>query len=165
MNASAAPTLDQTKDSPLAKNAVWFFVHIVVSVLAWGAMMLGITLFHPDFVPPAITWAASFAVPFFVGYFLMKRYPTPSARIIWVAGFMWLMFVGLWILDMPTGPSSCLHCDASSKLWLTFFSINDDSGLIDGQGRFLGTWPATAMIGYALGAGAAIPKPKKARAK
>jgi hypothetical protein len=35
---------------------------------------------------------------------------------------------------------------------MTFFSLDQDSGLLDGQGRFLATWPAVAMIGYALGA-------------
>jgi hypothetical protein len=30
--------------------------------------------------------------------------------------------------------------------------LHEDRGLLDGQGRFLGTWPAVAMIGYSLGA-------------
>jgi hypothetical protein len=62
------------------------------------------------------------------------------------------MIVGLWILDMPTGPGACYHCGPGDKLWYSFFSLHADSGAADGQARFLGTWPAAAMIGYFLGA-------------
>jgi len=59
---------------------------------------------------------------------------------------------------MPTGPNQCYHCDASQKLYLTFFSLNEDSGLIDNQGRMVGTWPAVAFIGYGIGSRLALKK-------
>ena len=76
----------------------------------------------------------------------------------WLVGLIWFLIVCLWILDMPTGPNQCYHCDASEKLYLTFFSPSEDSGLIDGQGRFVGTWPFAAFVGYGIGARIALKK-------
>lgn len=75
-----------------------------------------------------------------------------SAKLTWFAGLIWFMIWGLYVLDLPTGPAACNHCNATSKLWLTFFSLHQDSGLLDGQGRFFATWPAVSMVGYSLGA-------------
>ena len=114
--------------------------------------MLIITLTRPDSVPAAVTLALSFIFPLLIGFLLVKMRASDVATLTWLAGLVWFMIVGLWILDMPTGPGSCYHCGAGDKLWLTFFSLNRDSGMVDGQGRFLGTWPAAAMIGYSVGA-------------
>jgi hypothetical protein len=38
----------------------------------------------------------------------------------------------------------------------TFFSLPKPSGLIDDDGPILGTWPAAALIGYAIGAQLAL---------
>jgi hypothetical protein len=82
------------------------------------------------------------------------------APYTWLIGLIWFLIICLWILDMPTGPNQCYHCDASQKIYLTFFSFTDDSGLIDGQGRFVGTWPAVAFIGYGIGSGFALKRKK-----
>jgi hypothetical protein len=133
-------------------QALWFFLHSLFALLAWGVMMLIITLTRPDSVPAAVTLALSFIFPLLIGFLLVKMRASDVATLTWLAGLVWFMIVGLWILDMPTGPGSCYHCGAGDKLWLTFFSLNRDSGMVDGQGRFLGTWPAAAMIGYSVGA-------------
>jgi hypothetical protein len=59
----------------------------------------------------------------------------------------------VYVLELPTGPGSCEHCTAVSKIWLTLFDLNTDSNLIGGAGRVIGTWPALAVIGYSVGAG------------
>jgi hypothetical protein len=68
------------------------------------------------------------------------------------------MIIALWILDMPTGPNACVQCDAAEKITRTFFSLPGPSGLIDDDGPFIGTWPAAALFGYALGARLAFRK-------
>ncbi|WP_446742318.1 hypothetical protein [Silvibacterium acidisoli] len=133
-------------------QAGWFFLHAIFAVASWAVMMAVITLFHPPYIPVAITLAASFVVPLIAGTLIAQVRGGRYARYTWIAGVLWLMIIGLWILDMPTSPGACLHCTAGQKLWLTFFSFSEDSGMIDGQGRFLGTWPAAAMIGYSIGA-------------
>jgi hypothetical protein len=143
-------------------QAIWFLLHTLFSLLAWGAMMAAISAFHPDSVAPIVTLWLSLGVPLVAGFIAVRIRQSDVATLVWLAGLVWFMIVGLWILDMPTGPGACYHCGASEKLWFTFFSLHQDSGMIDGQGRFLGTWPATAMIGYAIGARLGTRSPKKA---
>lgn len=138
--------------SHMVSEAVWFFLHALFALLAWGALMLAITFFRPESVPAALTLGLSFAFPFLVGYLSVRKRPSDVAALTWLAGVIWLMIIGLWVLDMPTGPGECFRCGPADKLWRTFFSLTRDSGMIDGQGRFFGTWPAAAMIGYSIGA-------------
>ena len=37
------------------------------------------------------------------------------------------------------------------RLWRTFFSISNGSGLMGGDGLIIGTWLPLSMIGYAIG--------------
>lgn len=133
-------------------QAMWFFFHLAVSLVVWALSLLVITMFHPDYVPPLITLIVSFSVPLVAGFIAAKLHPSEIATLPWMMGLIWFMLWGLHVLDMPTGPLACYHCTATSKLWLTFLSLNSDSGLLDGQGRFIATWPAVAMIGYSIGA-------------
>lgn len=152
MNTRAVETLGPT-ETRMLHQAVWFGIHMVTSLVAWGLLMLAITLiFHPPFVPPAVILALSFIFPMLVAFLGAKLRPSETATLTWMAGLIWFMAWGLYVLDLPTGPTACYHCGATQKLWLTFFSLKEDSGLLDGQGRFLATWPAVAMIGYAIGA-------------
>ena len=133
-------------------QAVGFFFHLVLSLAVWGLALFAITLFHPSFVPPLVTLVVSLVVPLVAGFVIVKIHPSESATLPWMMGLIWWMVWGLHVLDMPTGPMACYHCNATDKLWLTFLSLNADSGLLDGQGRFIATWPAVATIGYSLGA-------------
>lgn len=133
-------------------QALWFFFHLAVSLVVWALALLAISMFHPDVVPPAVTLAVSFAAPLAIAFGVVKMYPSESATLLWMMGLIWWFLWALHVLDMPTGPLACYHCGASEKLWLTFFSLDHDSGLLDGQGRFIATWPAVAMIGYSIGA-------------
>ncbi len=133
-------------------QAIGFFFHLFLSLVVWAAALFAITLFHPNYVPPLVTLLVSLIVPLVAGFTVVKLYPSESATLLWMMGLIWWMLWGLHVLDMPTGPMACYHCNATDKLWLTFLSLNADSGLLDGQGRLLATWPAVAMIGYSLGA-------------
>lgn len=152
MNSRTIDGLGST-EARLLSQATWFFIHVLLSVLAWAVTMLAITLsLHPTFIQPAFTLLLSFSVPFVAAVVGARIRPSASATLTWFAGLIWLMLWGLYVLDLPTGPIACYHCGATAKLWLTFLSLNQDSGLLDGQGRFIATWPAVAMIGYSIGA-------------
>jgi hypothetical protein len=80
------------------------------------------------------------------------------AVAVWLLGLIWFLIISLWILDMPTGPAACFQCGAVDKLTRTFFSLPSPSGLIDDDGPFIATWPAAALVGYAIGAKLALRK-------
>ncbi|MFC5863421.1 hypothetical protein ACFPT7_14040 [Acidicapsa dinghuensis] len=149
---------EELRVANLGEQALWVLINTMVAAGTWGGMMLAITLAHPQSVPAIATLGASFFLPLVVGYFFTKIRQNEMGPHTWLVGLIWFLIICLWILDMPTGPNQCYHCDASQKLYLTFFSLNEDSGLIDGEGRFLGTWPTAAFIGYGIGAGLALKK-------
>jgi hypothetical protein len=151
--------LHEDEGPNIGMQALWILIHTLVAFGSWVAMMAFITLFNPSSVPAAITWAISLAFPALVGYLFTMAKQNEMAPHVWLIGFIWFLIICLWVLDMPTGPNQCYHCDATQKILLTFFSTTEDSGLIDGQGRLVGTWPATAIMGYSFAAGFAL-KPK-----
>jgi hypothetical protein len=151
MNSRPVETLGP-QETRVLYQAIWFLFHLVLCLAVWALVMGAITLFHPSYVPPLATLLVSFFVPLIAGLGFTKLRPTESATLPWMLGLIWWMLWGLHVLDMPTGPLACYHCGATDKLWLTFLSLNADSGLLDGQGRFIATWPAVAMIGYSIGA-------------
>jgi hypothetical protein len=137
--------------SNLGEQALWILIHTLLAAGSWIAMMFLITMANPASVPVALTLVLSFAVPALVGLIFTRIRQNDMAPYTWLLGMIWFLIICLWILDMPTGPNQCFHCDASQKLYLTFFSFTSDSGLIDNEGRLLGTWPAVALIGYGVG--------------
>lgn len=153
---------EELKVANLGEQALWVLIHTLVAACTWGGMMLAITFAHPQSIPAIVTLGLSFAVPLVVGYIFNKFRQNEMGPHTWLVGLIWFLIICLWILDMPTGPNQCYHCDASQKLYLTFFSLNEDSGLIDGEGRFLGTWPTLAFVGYGIGAGMALKRKKAA---
>jgi len=149
---------EEEKVANLAEQALWVLIHMVLAIGSWVTTILVISLMKPDNVPVIITTALSFTVPFLVGNIFTRIKQNDMAPYTWLVGMIWFLIICLWILDMPTGPNQCYHCDASQKIFLTFFSPVEDSGLIDGQGRFVGTWPAVAFIGYGIGSRFALKK-------
>jgi hypothetical protein len=152
---------EETPGSNLVQQAVWIMIHSFLALFTWVAMMALITMLKTDYIPVVVTLALSFVVPFVVGNIFTRIKQNDMAPYTWLIGLIWFLIVCLWILDMPTGPNQCYHCDASQKMYLTFFSPTEDSGLIDGQGRLIGTWPTAALIGYGLGSRFALKKRKK----
>ncbi len=153
-------TMQDEQGPNIGKQALWILIHTLVAFGSWVAMMAAITLMNPQNVPAAITWALAFAFPAIVGFLFTKAKQNEMAPHVWLIGLIWFLIICLWVLDMPTGPNQCYHCDATQKILLTFFSTSEDSGLIDGQGRLVGTWPATALMAYGFAAGFALNKPK-----
>ena len=151
---------EEERVSNLAEQAMWVLVHTLVAIGSWIAMMALISMAKPENVPVLVTTLLSFSVPFVVGYIFTRVKQNDMAPYTWLIGLIWFLIICLWILDMPTGPNQCYHCDASQKLFLTFLSPTEDSGLIDGQGRLIGTWPAVAWVGYGIGSRFALKKRK-----
>ena len=149
---------DEEGRSPatLPGQALVFFMHIALALGSWLAfMMIGYAL-NPQGIPQIMILLLSIFVPLVVGLVVTRLQQDELAPLVWLIGLIWILIVSLWILDMPTGPSQCFQCDATEKLTRTFFSLPKPSGLIDNDGPFLGTWPAAALIGYAIGARLAL---------
>jgi hypothetical protein len=114
-------------------------------------MLVGYAV-NPVGVPQSVILLLSIAVPLAVGFAVAKIHPSEMATAVWLIGFIWVMIVGLYVLDLPTGPDHCFQCTATEKLSRTFFTLPEPSGLMDDDGPFIGTWPAAALVGYSIGA-------------
>ena len=143
---------EEESESKLSRQAVWFFVHTILALGAWVALMLAGYALNPAGVPQIAILALSIAVPLVVGLIVTRIRQDEIAASVWLIGLIWILIISLWVLDMPTGPNACFQCGAMEKITRTFFSLPSASGLIDNDGPFLGTWPAAALIGYSIGA-------------
>ncbi len=152
MDASVDTEFEEHHQSRLSAQALSFFLHSLLALGSWMALMLLGYLINPAGVPQLAILLLSAAVPLGVGYLIARVHPVEMATLVWLLGLIWFLIVCLWILDMPTGPNQCFQCGASEKITRTFFSLPRPSGLIDNDGPFLGTWPAVALFGYSIGA-------------
>lgn len=149
---------EDARSAKLSRQAGSFLIHTLLALATWVALMSMGYLLNPHGVPQWTVFLVSFAVPLGVGWAVTRFRQDEMAVTIWLVGLMWLLIVGLWVLDMNTGPNACFQCGAVDKLTRTFFSVPSPSGLLDDDGPFLGTWPALALIGYAVGAKLALRK-------
>jgi hypothetical protein len=143
---------DVKSSSKLSGQALSFFMHTILALGSWLALMLVGYALNPAGVSQFFILILSMLVPFVVGNIVTRFRQDEMATLVWLVGLIWVLIISLWILDMPTGPNACFQCDATEKLSRTFFSLPKPSGLIDDDGPILGTWPAAALIGYAIGA-------------
>jgi len=141
-----------TKKPTLARQALSFSLHSLLALVTWIALMLIGYAVNPTSVSQSMILILSAAAPLVIGFIVAKIHPSEMAASVWLLGFIWVMIVGLYVLDLPTGPGQCLQCGALDKLSRTFFSLPSPSGLMDDDGPFIGTWPAAALVGYSIGA-------------
>jgi hypothetical protein len=142
---------EPVRDS-LGHQALWFFLHTILALAAWGLFMLVGYMIQPKGVSQALILLLSIVIPLGAGALVNRFHQDEMATLVWLVGLTWILIIALWILDMPTGPNACFQCDATEKISRTFFSLPSPSGLIDDDGPFIGTWPAAALFGYAIGA-------------
>jgi hypothetical protein len=152
MQPSVQTDLEEQSSSKLSSQALSFFLHSLLALGSWMALMLLGYAINPAGVPQLVILLLSAAVPLAVGFLVARIHPAEMATVVWLLGLIWFLTVCLWVMDMPTGPNQCFQCDATDKLTRTFFSLPGPSGLIDNNGPFIGTWPAAALIGYSIGA-------------
>jgi hypothetical protein len=143
-------------ETSLGKQALSFFAHTLLALGTWVALMILGYMLNPENLHQTIVLAASVLAPLFVGFLVNRSRQAEMATAVWLLGLIWFMIMALWVVDMPTSPNQCFQCTLGEKLSRTFFSLPSPSGLIDDDGPFLGTWPAAAMIGYAIGAKLAL---------
>ena len=148
--------------SDLGREAAWFAGHTIFAVLALLLMMAVVTLFHPNadaVEPKLIGTLLAFVVPMGFGFLIAKKQQNEIARYVWISGLLFFSIVCVWVLDLPTGNGLCEHCLALEKLYRTFFDITNGSGLMGGDGLFIGTWIPLALFGYAVGASQGLDEP------
>jgi hypothetical protein len=139
----------------LGREAVWFAVHSLIAIATMIATITVMGLFHPDpeaALPKEIGTVLVFLVPAFVGFVIARVQGNQIARYVWITGLLMFSAVCVWVLDLPTGNGLCEGCGALDKLWRTFFSISNGSGLMAGQGLAVGTWAPLSLVAYAVGA-------------
>jgi hypothetical protein len=139
----------------LSREAFLFLTHTLVAVVFLAITIGVMSLDHPDPDSPApkqLGTILAFLVPM-VGSFLLARiHHNNVANYVWVSGLVFFSIVCVRVLDLPTGNGLCENCGAAEKLWRTFFTYEQGSGLMGGDGLLIGTWIPLSMIGYSLGA-------------
>ena len=152
MDSSVETDFEEQSSSKLSGQALSYFLHSLLALGSWMALMLLGYAINPVGVPQLVILVLSLAVPLIVGLLIARFHPSEMATLVWLLGLIWFLIVCLWVMDMPTGPNQCFQCDATEKITRTFFSLPRPSGLIDNDGPFICTWPAVALLGYSIGA-------------
>jgi small basic protein len=154
--------LDNSQDKTigdLGRESVWFLVHTTLAVILLAAVLAAIWLNHPDpdsMRPKLLGTVLAFVAPMIGGFLVAHLQQNHAARYVWISGLVLFSILCVWVLDLPTGNGLCENCGAVEKLWRTFFTFNHGSGLMGGDGLLLGAWIPLSMIGYAIGAHAAL---------
>src|ERR1700722_17382689 len=139
----------------LGRESAWFIVHSFLAILFLAVVVGVISLDHPDpdsTMPKLLATALAFLVPMIGGFIVAHVQQNHVARYVWLSGLVLFSVVCVWVLDLPTGNGLCEMCGAIEKLWRTFFSFGNGSGLMAGDGVLYGSWTPLAMIGYSVGA-------------
>jgi hypothetical protein len=139
----------------LGRESFWFVAHTLFAFLIFVAVIFAITLNHPDpdsIVPKFAGTVLSFVIPMIGGFLISRFQQNTISRYVWISGLVIFSVVCVWVLDLPTGKGLCETCGAVEKLWRTFFTFSNGSGLMGGDGVLVGAWIPLSMIGYAVGA-------------
>jgi hypothetical protein len=145
----------------LGKEAVWFFVHSLIALACMLATIFAMSAtIHTqgDAGPIELGTLLCFAVPFVLGFIIAKMTGNEIARYVWITGLLLFAAVCVWVLDLPTGNGLCEGCGPIDKLWRTFFSVTNGSGLMAGQGIMVGTWAPLSLVAYAIGSSLGLNK-------
>lgn len=139
----------------LGREAVRFLAHTAVALTLLAATLGVLTLNHPDpesTAPKLLATLLAFLIPMAGGFLIARRDRRHTANYVWISGIVVFAVASVRVLDLPTGPGMCDTCDATQKIWRTFFTFTHGSGLIGGDGVLIGAWIPLSMIGYSLGA-------------
>jgi len=145
----------------LGKEAIWFFVHSVIALICMVATILGMSPFvhtQGEVGSVEIGTLLCVLVAFVVGFLITKMTGNEIARYVWITGLLLFAAVCVWTLDLPTGNGLCEGCGPIDKLWRTFFSVSNGSGLMAGQGIMVGTWAPLSLVFYAIGSSFGLSK-------
>jgi hypothetical protein len=142
----------------LGNEALWFTLHSLIAIGIMIVTILIMGLFHPDpdaAAPKELGTLLVFLVPTISGFIIAKVQGNDIARYVWITGVLLFSAICVWVIDLPTGNGLCEACTEGhlvEKLYRTFFSISNGSGLMAGWGLAVGCWTPLSLIGYAIGA-------------
>src|SRR5580698_7201556 len=148
----SAPISTDKSPEQMALQITSFIVHILIALAVYLGIFLVLKVINPTEIPAIFVTLLVFVLPLAVAYFIHTSGRRTAAPAIWIAGVVWMLMVMVYVLELPTGPGRCENCTAVSKIGLTLFDMVQGSNLMNGAGRLIGTWPALAMVGYAIGA-------------
>jgi hypothetical protein len=136
----------------LLAESLWFFTHLLFALGVYIAMVAVVYLLQPQpsYTLILIGTGLAFLLPAIAGFIIQRFRPDRIARHVWVFGLVYFCAICVYVLDLPTGPGLCDHCGAWEKVIRTVITF--DSGLMESNGDLVGSWPALAWIGYAIGA-------------
>jgi len=138
----------------LTREALWFTIHTILAVLVLAIIVLAFWLAHVDpdsNSPKFLCTGLAFFIPAIVGFIVARIRNDKVAQYVWISGILTFAIVCVWVLDLPIGNGLCENCGAVEKLWRTFFTFSHGSGLMGGDGLFVGAWIPLSMIGYSIG--------------
>jgi hypothetical protein len=145
--------MDGRQANGLGRQALWVFLHTLLALGSWFALMLvGYAMNQVGMMPQWLILLLSMAIPLTVGLVVCSLRRDETATVVWLVGVIWVLVFSLYLLDLPTGPGHCFQCGATDKLTRSFLSWPEPSGLVDDDAPFLAAWPAAALIGYSIGA-------------
>lgn len=143
----------------LVREAFLFLTHTVVALVLLAIVIGVMSLNNPDpdsATPKLLGTILAFAVPLIGAFLLARIHRNPVANYTWISGLVFFSIVCVRVIDLPTGNGLCESCTATEKIWRTFFTFTQGSGLMGGDGLLIGAWIPLALIGYAVGARLAI---------
>lgn len=158
MKQEYATTVDKSAGQ-LGLDALRYTFHTLLAVITLAIVVTLFALAHPQddaSGPKLLCTALALLVPMAAGFLIARSRHDSIAGYVWISGLVTFSIVCVWVLDLPTGPGLCEKCGAVEKLYRTFFNITNGSGLMGGDGLFVGTWIPLSMIGYAIGAKAGL---------
>jgi len=102
MGSSVQTDLEEQSTSKLSTQALSFFLHSLLALASWMALMLLGYAINPSGVPQLVILLLSAAVPLAVGFLVARIYPAEMPPGL-AAGHHLVSDVCLWVLNMPTG--------------------------------------------------------------
>jgi hypothetical protein len=139
----------------LGYEALWFFAHTLFAIVILAIIVIVGLILRLDqdaIQPKVIGTLCAILIPMVGGFIIAKIQQNMIARYVWISGLLIFSVVCVWVLDLPTGNGLCEHCGALEKLWRTFFTFTNGSGLMGGDGVLIGAWVPLAIICYSIGA-------------
>ena len=95
MDSSAEADLEEQSTSKLSRQAVSFFLHSLLALGSWMALMFLGYAIHPTSLPQLVILLLSAAVPLLAGFVAALIYRAEMAALVWLLGLIWFLIVCL----------------------------------------------------------------------
>ena len=146
---------EDTPEKVLWQQAVRFCGHSGIAIGVLASVVVSFSLCGASVDarwPKVVCTGLAFVLPLLAGLAGTLIRQDHVAPYTWVAGLLVLSLAALRVLDLPPDYGLCDGCQSVERLWRTFFSIEGNTGLLEGNGVLIGTWLPLSTFGYAIGA-------------